>query len=821
MLNIWLPREADRITCQRRGDGRWTFLGIMAVVGTVAAIAAVPALAAAPSPAALQAALAADASLRFRSLVTALSTAPDNPADFAVTFANGSAEVVQEGHVVLHLPASPAPVTALHWLRGATFSYVLYGRTTSGVTRYTVAAVQGSAPPQRLHRCLGARGTGVSAGGDITWRCGQSLYIAGPGSTSFGPGGPLRFMLPRIHWTLTSPPAAGSDATAPLAQDSQVIAVDNAGGVVHVQAPLSGGVTPFPRGALDAGPGPVHMAWSPNDALAVAGPRGLFLWSAALGLHRFPGVRNVRQLLWTADGLHVEVLRRLNPGASPPDYAVQQLGLDGSARTLLSGRLGFVLGLSADGSVLWREEGVAAGICTQGPAGAGAGPFRLQAVPLPTPPPSTVAPLAATGPLAAAGSALAWMLEPGGGLLPTTDGGATWSEGAPAGYAIAPGASGATTAPEPSPPIAVGGPATLTLLHAGACAGPACYDGWSYATAPGGTPTILFTPNGAASWVDLHPSGLPFAAAGTRPPALQFVNPASGWLATFPCCQGRTETQEVALFRTADGGRSWAAAGAVWTHIAGHTPPPGSPAPHGIPVSFGARGARTAWVTGVAARQPWLYATADGGATWRNVRLPAPRGFGHTFTLTEPPHFFAARDGILPVLCGVKLRRFGGGWQWVAFPEFAAAGGPALVLYQTRWTAGSATRWCCTRATTRLLPRANTWSATSAATPSPCRRAPCSGSRGWRGGATARRTLARWRAPPHGSRRSGPMRCPGRPCHSPAAWPSLRTPTPWRCAIPAPSASARLTPPTKPSRHGACRRQAPCPSRGLATGRCA
>ncbi len=48
--------------------------------------------------------------------------------------------------------------------------------------------------------------------------------------------------------------------------------------------------------------------------------------------------------------------------------------------------------------------------------------------------------------------------------------------------------------------------------------------------------------------------------------------------------------------------------------------------------------------------------------------LPAPRGFGHTFTLTEPPHFFNARDGVLPVLFGVKLRRFGGGWQWVAFP---------------------------------------------------------------------------------------------------------------------------------------------------------
>ncbi len=97
----------------------------------------------------------------------------------------------------------------------------------------------------------------------------------------------------------------------------------------------------------------------------------------------------------------------------------------------------------------------------------------------------------------------------------------------------------------------------------------------------------------------------------------------------------------------------------------------------------------------------------------------------------------------------------------------------------------------------------------------------CVGSRGWHGGAKARCTLARWRTPPHGSCRSGPMRCPGRPCHSPAAWPSMRTPTPCRCAIPAASASTRLTPPTKPSRHGACRRQAPCPSRGLARGRCA
>jgi|HubBroStandDraft_1064217.scaffolds.fasta_scaffold28467_2 hypothetical protein len=106
------------------------------------------------------------------------------------------------------------------------------------------------------------------------------------------------------------------------------------------------------------------------------------------------------------------------------------------------------------------------------------------------------------------------------------------------------------------------------------------------------------------------------AGAGSElsPLSVSFVSPSTGWLLAVPPCadQAHDPCQTLLLRKTTDGGRTWVAVPAP------PVPPvlyAGSPAPGVGQILF--TSSRDGWAWG-----PQLWQTRDGGATWRQVRVP-------------------------------------------------------------------------------------------------------------------------------------------------------------------------------------------------------
>ena len=57
------------------------------------------------------------------------------------------------------------------------------------------------------------------------------------------------------------------------------------------------------------------------------------------------------------------------------------------------------------------------------------------------------------------------------------------------------------------------------------------------------------------------------------------------------------------------------------------------------------------WVTGMEPMDnyAWLFATQDGGRTWRHQDLTIPAEYPRAQLVVDPPHFFSQQDGVLPV----------------------------------------------------------------------------------------------------------------------------------------------------------------------------
>ncbi|HLW47727.1 MAG TPA: hypothetical protein VKW09_08165 [bacterium] len=248
-----------------------------------------------------------------------------------------------------------------------------------------------------------------------------------------------------------------------------------------------------------------------------------------------------------------------------------------------------------------------------------------------------------TGPLA--GWAATAIREPGPNmLLRTTDGGVHWDDVTP------PGAPG------------VSRPAVLTDLTA-----------WLESS------TLLQTSDAGRTWRSLGPlpmfrargNGALFPVRG----ALDFIDERNGWRMM---SAGTAGSEEVDIHRTADGG-------ATWVQVARATPADES---SGLPFGGNKSGitflsATAGWVTGY---QPgcghtYLFATRDGGHTWRRQRLPLPARVKRWNGSTTSPMFFTARDGVLPVSLSYSVGN-----------EYCEDGKTVVVIYVTRdggatWTA--------------------------------------------------------------------------------------------------------------------------------------
>jgi photosystem II stability/assembly factor-like uncharacterized protein len=155
----------------------------------------------------------------------------------------------------------------------------------------------------------------------------------------------------------------------------------------------------------------------------------------------------------------------------------------------------------------------------------------------------------------------------------------------------------------------------------------------------GSTTADLFrTIDGGRTW-----KSATIPALGVR--SVSFINPRDGWLVA--SLGAGTGKHAVEIYRSTDGGESW-------IKMASATPDDvsnGLPF-HGIKTAITFLNPTTGWIAGMffAPGGFYLYVTHDGGRTWRHGNVPLARELTpHWRGFPQPPKFFTARDGILPV----------------------------------------------------------------------------------------------------------------------------------------------------------------------------
>jgi photosystem II stability/assembly factor-like uncharacterized protein len=166
------------------------------------------------------------------------------------------------------------------------------------------------------------------------------------------------------------------------------------------------------------------------------------------------------------------------------------------------------------------------------------------------------------------------------------------------------------------------------------------------------------TADGGQMW-SFYPSAP--APGGANPPgkiegaSVTFLTPEIGWLMVNQYNKAIAR-YGLALYHTTDGG-------ITWREVTNRVPVPALWAANielggaDVPVSMRFLNSSTGWITGETRENggsmldTWLYVTHDGGVTWRKQDLPLNFNVvdGVLGTITYPPQFFSARDGLLTV----------------------------------------------------------------------------------------------------------------------------------------------------------------------------
>jgi photosystem II stability/assembly factor-like uncharacterized protein len=201
----------------------------------------------------------------------------------------------------------------------------------------------------------------------------------------------------------------------------------------------------------------------------------------------------------------------------------------------------------------------------------------------------------------------------GGRLLRTTDGGTNWSDVTPLN------SSGQK--------IRVWNITALSSLIA-----------WVMPSSDTSPTEIFRTLDGGSTWrraVPPPPAGVTRISASS----ISFINPREGWLLASLAAAAGSEAVEI--YRSTDGGERWNGVGPV------------SGLPFGGDKSAIAfLSSSTGWLTGAILRKdtPYLYVTHDSGRTWGEQNMPLPPEVTpHWNGWPQPPKFFTARDGVLPI----------------------------------------------------------------------------------------------------------------------------------------------------------------------------
>ena len=160
---------------------------------------------------------------------------------------------------------------------------------------------------------------------------------------------------------------------------------------------------------------------------------------------------------------------------------------------------------------------------------------------------------------------------------------------------------------------------------------------------------VLRTSDGGQTWQPATIQGQvsPVLVGNFLGSQMTFINAQDGWIeGQFGVASG---SEAVVIYRTTDGGRTW-------TKVSSAGPDVDPNAPGILPFSGDKSGlsfvdASTGWATGTepANSFSWLYVTHDAGRTWQHQTLPIPAGILPAQVETDPPTFFTAHEGILPV----------------------------------------------------------------------------------------------------------------------------------------------------------------------------
>lgn len=203
----------------------------------------------------------------------------------------------------------------------------------------------------------------------------------------------------------------------------------------------------------------------------------------------------------------------------------------------------------------------------------------------------------------------------------TTDGGKTWSNVTPKGYAFQRLSLTTGTTGESGVDFLDGSHAWLVETSGSG-------DG-----APTGHTVVCYTNDGGSTW---HQSSIQTPPMGDY---VDFINENDGWLmANLGAAMG---SEGVAVWHTTNGGQNWSLVAEGDTN---HTAIPFGGDKTGI--SFA--NAKTGWITATEpTSKPCLYGTTDGGQTWKPQSIAFPSSLNSTQSILQPPMMFSDGQGIL------------------------------------------------------------------------------------------------------------------------------------------------------------------------------
>jgi len=207
-----------------------------------------------------------------------------------------------------------------------------------------------------------------------------------------------------------------------------------------------------------------------------------------------------------------------------------------------------------------------------------------------------------------------WALA-GKAVLRTTDGGNHWKDVTPAGHLLAPGSAAE---------FFTASMAWITIPQADQ------------------TTTQLFhTNDGGQSWKQST-----IQTGFVR--QMTFIDAQHGWLLLGKENAAGVPAEAVSVFQTTDGGNNWQS---VSVALFSDATPPGHLPYGGQKSGIFFLNTSTGWVTGtvLVPALALLYVTHDGGKTWYQQSLLRPSGLPPAQLLIQPPTFFSATDGLLPV----------------------------------------------------------------------------------------------------------------------------------------------------------------------------